>query len=68
MVATAKRGQVLIQLKGPGRDMPSQVYANIANKAGGLHQTANKNLQDAITARIELLQTTLKQYQESDKL
>jgi hypothetical protein len=61
-------GEVLTQLKGPGKDMPSQVYANIANKAGGLHQQANMNLQKAILARVALLETTLKQYQESDRL
>jgi hypothetical protein len=55
-------GEALVQLKGPGREMPSQVYANIANKAGDLHQQANSNLQKAILARVELLETTLKQY------
>jgi len=62
------KGVVLTQMQGPGRDMPSQVYANAANTAGKMHQQANTNLQKAIQARIDLLKVTLDQYRESDKL
>lgn len=62
-----KQGVVLTKVEGPGRDVPSQVYANAANVAGRKHQLANEKLRDTIQARIDLLQATLDQYRQTDQ-
>ncbi|MET9232169.1 PE domain-containing protein [Lentzea sp. NPDC003310] len=60
-------GAVLESVKGAGKDMPSQVYANWASAAGKAHQTSNVQLQQTLTTRIENLTATLRQYEQTEQ-
>ena len=60
-------GEMLTADKSAGRDVPSQVYANWAVSAGKAHQDSNKQLQDALTTRIDNLKATLAQYERTEQ-
>ncbi|SDL90741.1 PE family protein [Lentzea albidocapillata subsp. violacea] len=62
-----QNGERLITVQGAGKDAPSQVYANWARAAGEAHQKSNKQLQDTLTTRIENLQATLRQYEQTEQ-
>lgn len=60
-------GFKLATVKGAGKDMPSQVYANWAASAGQAHQRSNEQLQNALTTRIDNLKATLAQYEQTEQ-
>ncbi|RDI19721.1 PE domain-containing protein [Lentzea flaviverrucosa] len=60
-------GHVLATVQGAGKDAPSQVYANWARATGAAHQRSNKQLQDTLTTRIENLNATLRQYEQTEQ-
>ncbi|MDX8149728.1 PE domain-containing protein [Lentzea sp. BCCO 10_0061] len=62
-----KSGEALIAVKGAGKDMPSQVYANWASAAGKGHQLSNEQLQKTLDTRIENLKATLRQYEQTEQ-
>lgn len=62
-----KSGEDLTIVKGAGKDMPSQVYANWANAAGKGHQLSNEQLQQTLVTRIENLKATLRQYEQTEQ-
>ncbi|GGU75903.1 PE domain-containing protein [Lentzea flava] len=66
LMVAHQNGQVLTTVRGAGRDMPSQVYANWAAAAGKAHQDSNKQLQDALVIRIDNLKATLAQYEQTE--
>jgi hypothetical protein len=59
-------GEMLTAVKGAGKDVPSQVYANWAVAAGKAHQDSNTQLRDALTTRIDNLKATLAQYEQTE--
>jgi hypothetical protein len=59
-------GRVLAEVKNAGLDMPSKVYANWANTAGAMHQQSNEQLRNTLTTRIENLEATLRQYEQTE--
>lgn len=59
-------GRVLAEVQYAGLDMPSKVYANWANTAGAAHQESNEQLRNTLTARIENLEATLRQYEQTE--
>ncbi|MCG8926242.1 PE domain-containing protein [Lentzea sp. CC55] len=67
LIQAKTTGQALIAVKGAGRDVPSQVYANWAVNAGAMHQQSNQQLQDTLTTRIDNLKATLAQYEQTEQ-
>ena len=67
LIDAKHNGEALIAVRGAGRDLPSQVYANWAMSAGQMHQQSNQQLQDTLTARIDNLKATLAQYDKTEQ-
>ncbi|SMD24151.1 PE domain-containing protein [Lentzea albidocapillata] len=67
LMVAHQNGERLTTVQGAGKDAPSQVYANWARAAGEAHQKSNKQLQDTLTTRIENLQATLRQYEQTEQ-
>ncbi|MDX3662981.1 PE domain-containing protein [Streptomyces sp. ID05-26A] len=67
LMVAHQNGVRLTTVQGAGKDMPSQVYANWARAAGEAHQLSNEQLQDTLTTRIENLQATLRQYEQTEQ-
>ncbi|MFD9703835.1 PE domain-containing protein [Lentzea sp. NPDC059081] len=67
LVQAYTSGDMLTSVEGAGKDMPSQVYANWARTAGQAHQASNKQLQKALTTRIDNLKATLAQYEQTEQ-
>lgn len=67
LVLAYSSGDMLTTVQGAGQDRPSQVYANWARSAGQAHQLSNKQLQKALTTRIDNLKATLAQYEQTEQ-
>ncbi|SFR29262.1 PE family protein [Lentzea waywayandensis] len=67
LVLAHQSGEDLTAVKGAGKDMPSQVYANWASAAGKGHQESNLRLQRTLDTRIENLKATLRQYEQTEQ-
>ncbi|MGW4214054.1 PE domain-containing protein [Lentzea sp. NPDC004789] len=60
-------GDALVKVQAAGKDVPSQVYAQAAVTAGRMHLQSNQQLVDALTTRIDNLNATLRQYEQTEE-
>ncbi|MGW6449657.1 PE domain-containing protein [Lentzea sp. NPDC055074] len=67
LVMYHQAGHIMTMVQGAGKDMPSQVYANWARATGTAHQRSNTQLQAALTTRIDNLNATLRQYEQTEQ-
>ncbi len=67
LVDAEQTGNALVAVRAAGLDRPSVVYASHAVTAGSMHQQSNKQLQEALSTRIQNLTATLKQYERTEQ-
>lgn len=65
--AAYQSGTYMSYVVAPGKDTPGQVYNGSVIGVGAMHQQANKKLQEVLVTRIENLEATLRQYEQTEQ-